>query len=419
MKLFIRAIVAASAASALLPLQSIKAADLQINVTNTGTFQTNADTSYNSTQPSTVQYNSSQGQNNNFAVGANTSFGATASASSTPDYSVSSSAVLKSNQSGSLFHNQIGSSGASQAASSWASAAGSYASSFTNELVNSATTSAKYQVNGGWEYREGGANGTGTSYKSEAAFQAAYKQSDTYKTKYEEAFNSSYSNFSGSGSNSSNSAVGTISGSFESTSKGDTSAAAASSASQAKTIYVAETYKSETSDTATRYREATALELSTGKGNGGAELTFYTAKKESSDSGTESINYNLASAATVAQASSAAASASSSSASTNKVVVTGIGSDAAFNASTDTKFDVAIDSNLGKVNQLAFDDTAAGYDAGSLTGSQTTNKLILTQGDGQISSSATANGSANGSFGTNSTASSNSATYTSVFYQAF
>lgn len=380
--------------------------NLQLTVTNTGAFTTNANTSSESTQPSTVQYNSSQGQNNNFAVGANTSFGVSSSASSTPDYSVSTSAFLNSAGEGTTLRNQIGTSGASQAASSWASAAGSYAQGYSSEILTSASNT--FKVDGGWEYND-------TTYTSQADFEFAYKQGNDYKEAYSEAFNSAYSNFSGQGSNSSNNAVGTISGSFESSTNGATSLSSgsssngSSSASDAKTLYVADT----TSETG--YRAATADDYGSGS-------AIY-AQNQTTTAGVTSISYSAASSADVAKSATAAVNATANQGSTNKVVVTGIGSDAVFQSSAETIFNVAVESNLGKVNAAstagaeAGNGTAKGVSTTTETGSQSA--LILLQGDGKISSSATANGSANGSFGTNSTASSNSASYTSVFFQAF
>lgn len=386
--------------------------NLQLTVTNTGAFTTNANTSADSTQPSTVQYNSSQGQNNNFAVGANTSFGVSSSASSTPDYSVSTSAFLNSADTGTTLRNQIGTSGAAQAASSWASASGTYAQGYSNELVSTATET--FKVAGGWEYK-------GQVYEDKAAFEFAYKNSNEYKTAYSEAFNSAYSNFSGQGSNSSSSAVGTISGSFESSTNGSTSLASgsssngSSSSTEAKTLYVADT----TSESG--YRVATSDDYRSGAN------VF--AQNANTTAGVTTISYTAATASDVAASASASVAAAASQGSTNKVVVTGIGSDAVFQSSANTTFEVAVESNLGKVNANAV--TSSGTTNGNTTTSDTAmgvtstadeaskSALILLQGDGKISSSATANGSANGSFGTNSTASSNSASYTSVFFQAF
>lgn len=411
MKTFVKALAGIATASSVLPM-GVQASDLLINVTNTGAFQTNAGSSFS--HPSTIQYNASQGQNNNFAVGANTSFGSSASASSTPDYAVTASSILQSSTVGTTLRNQIGTSGSAAASAQQATAAGSLANTLTKE----AARENKYEVAGGWEYRYNGA-----TYASEAAFEAAYTQTNTYKQQYETA----YKAMTSSSSSATSSALGTISGTFESTSNGNSNLKGSSTSNQAETLYVRESSVDATSGaTSWNYRAASADELRTGKTNGGVTISdYYTAAAGSSTSNSSTTNYTAATSAQVSAASSAAASAVSSQANTNKVVVSGIGSDATFAAAGTSVNNVGIASNLGQVNEaganaaIAVSEVAGSSSSAPNTFANTGSALILLQGDGKISSSATANGSAGGSFGTNSTASSNSSTFTSVFYQAF
>lgn len=363
MKLFIRALLAASVAA--VP-SAVMAESLQLQVPTTSNFTTNTDTS--SSQPSTIQYNASMGQSNNFAVGTNTNFGVQSSASSTPDYSVTTSATLGSGD-GSALRNQIGSSGAASAASSFATAASTAAESLVSFKVDAAWDAA---VKGGY----GG---------SRDGWEAEYKASAEYQAEYKNAFSSAYSAISGS-SSASNSASGTISGDFVSVTAGSAGSQTASAGSQ---VYVRE----DAGNGNYNYRVAGVNDFAR------EGVSFYAAD------GNASGEYVAASSNQVAQAATSAASSGASNVTTNSVTVKGIGSDAQFNTSSNTKFDVAIDSNLGKTDG---------------TGATGAGALILSSGsDNKVNSSATANGSSTGNFGTNSTAASNSSTYTSVFYQAF
>ena len=363
MKLFLRAIVAASMVAA---PSAVLADSLQLQVPTTSNFTTNTDTS--STQPSTIQYNASMGQSNNFAVGTNTNFGVQSSASSTPDYSVTTTATLGSG-SDSVLRNQIGSSGAASAADSFSTAASASATS-----AMSARIDAKYEA-----AVAGGYNGTRDGWE------ATYKASAEYSVDYNQAFSNAYSAISGS-SSASNTAGGTISGDFVSVTTGSAGSQTSSAGSQ---VYVRE----DSGSGQYNYRVAGVNDFARDN------VSFYAADGEGAGS------YSAASTSQIAKAATSAASSGASNVTTNSVTVKGIGSDAQFNTSENTKFDVAIDSNLGKVDQQT-----------SLGGAS----LILSGGiDNKVSSSATANGSSTGNFGTNSTAASNSSTYTSVFYQAF
>jgi len=338
------------------------AQSLQLQVPTTSNFTTNTNT--DSTQPSTIQYNASMGQNNNFAVGTNTNFGVQSSAGSTPDYSVSTAAALEAGT-GSLLRNQIGSSGAASAADS-----------FTTSATSAASSAMAQKVDAAWALEvAAGANESGRN-----AWEVEYKNSGEYTAEYNQAFSSAYSAISGS-SSSSNTAGGTISGEFVSVTSGTAGSQVASSGN---TVYT----RSENSSGGWEYRAAGVADFSA------PGAVFYAV-----DAGA-SGGYETASASQIANAATAAASSGSSSVTTNSVTVKGIGSDASFQAAA-SKFEVSIDSNLGKLN-----------DGG-------TADLMLSGTDAKVSSSATANGSATGNFGTNSTASSNSSTYTSVFYQAF
>lgn len=363
MKLFLRAIVAASMVAA--PSAALaQSQSLQLQVPTTSNFTTNTNT--DSTQPSTIQYNASMGQNNNFAVGTNTNFGVQSSAGSTPDYSVSTAAALEAGT-GSLLRNQIGSSGAASAADSFTTSASSAASAAMSQKVDAA-----------WDVYVK-AN-TGVDNDDRAAWEVTYKNSGEYTAEYNQAFSSAYSAISGS-SSSSNTAGGTISGEFVSVTSGTAGSQVASSGN---TVYT----RVESASGGWEYRAAGVADFSA------PNAVFYAV--DASATG----GYDQASSSQIANAATAAASSGSSSVTTNSVTVKGIGSDASFQAAA-SKFEVAIESNLGKLN------------AGG------TADLILTGDDAKVSSSATANGSATGNFGTNSTASSNSSTYTSVFYQAF
>jgi hypothetical protein len=319
-----------------------------------------------SSAPSTIQYNGSQGQNNNFAVGTTTSFGVNASASSTPDYSVASQATFGS-ATGTSFTNQIGSSGAASAANSYATSAS-----------QSAQQAQSYQASQAWDVYAGVGNTTktvnGTTVTKEG-WEAEWKVSAAGKQAYTDSYKSAFSAIS-QGSTTTTDLAGTISGSFQSTQGGSGS----NSSNNTEKLYVNESGS---------YREATSDDYKARLT--GSTVNFYTG---STSSAAAASSTQIQSAAAVAMAASAVSNTS------NSVTVKGIGADATFVSGTATKFDSTIGTNLGK--------TVA-----------TSGSLILTQGDGQISSSATANGSAAGNFGTNSTASSNSATYSSVFYQAF
>jgi len=365
MKLFLRAIVAASMVAA---PSAVLAESLQLQVPTTSNFTTNTDTS--STQPSTIQYNASMGQSNNFAVGTNTNFGVQSSASSTPDYSVSTSAILGSGAE-SILRNQIGSSGAASAADSFSTAATASANS-----AMSARIDAKYEA--------AVAAGYGSvSGETRDGWEAEYKASAEYSVDYNQAFSNAYSAISGS-SSASNTAGGTISGDFVSVTTGSAGSQTSSAGSQ---VYVRE----DAGSGQFNYRVAGVNDFARDNVN------FYSADGEGAGS------YSAATTSEIAKAATSASGASN--VTTNSVTVKGIGSDASFNTSANTKFEVGIDSNLGKV------DATTGTSGPS---------LILSGGtDNKVSSSATANGSSTGNFGTNSTAASNSSTYTSVFYQAF
>lgn len=360
----------------------------------------------------TAQFNNSSSTANAFSVGSSTNFGVNASASSTNDYMVDSNALLQ----------LAGTSQLQQTLGTSASAANTMASAEAASKAAESVATQRVTESFGQNWKDYGArNGvdvtaTGSvassnlTYKTEAAYEAA-KQSE-FNKEMKEVY-ASVDTSSRSTTATGASANGIISGEFVTTNKsqtqiGATASSSANNSAVAKTAVeevLGSNYSDSSSNTNDYMEKFTSFAGSDGKITTAGEIAAAKAaglvwNETAATSGSTILaagsalsqdQYNTTKATKIDEAFSALQKSSSSSGnasneSTATVTVTGVGSIATLNASSDSAFNVDVATRL----RSSIPDT-----------------------------NGTANGSAGGNLATSSFANQSNSQTASAFMQAF
>lgn len=345
----------------------------------------------------TAQFNNSASTANSFSVGSATQFGVNASASATADYMVDANALLQLGA-GAQLQQTIGTSSSAANTMAASEAAATAASTIANQKTteefgqswkdytarNGATTSTTGAVTSGADALD---------FKTEAAYDANKKSfldkqtQEAYANTTTTATASSQNGASGNGiisgefitSNKSTTQIGATAGiTAENTQKATTAADEAFGTSHSE--YTGKFQSIAGTDgiigTEAEKLKASALGIKFNEGTGGAlsNTEWSSAKTSFSDSTFSSLARSAASAGTASNESNAT------------VTVTGVGSIATLNASSDSAFNVDVATRIR--NQI-------------------------------MENNATANGSAGGSLNTVSMANQSNSTSASAFMQAF
>jgi len=353
----------------------------------------------------TAQFNNSSSTANSFSVGSATQFGVNASASATADYMVDANALLQLGT-GAQLQQTIGTS--SSAANTMAAAESAATAATT--IANQKTTEEFGQTWSDYAARNGVATNTTTGAVTGATDALEYKTENSYNAN-KKAFNDkqtqeAYANTTQTATASSQNGAsgnGIISGEFLTSNKSTSSIGSSASASTENTNKATEEADTKFSKTYAEYTaafnsvagagglinteaeklKADAIGLTYNASSGAALATDSTGTKADS---WEASKKNFSDEKYSALSKAAASSGNASNESTATVTVTGVGSIATLNASSDSAFNVDVATRIR--NQI-------------------------------MENNATANGSAGGSLNTVSMANQSNSTSASAFMQAF